>query len=285
MNEREEKTLVNWTDKNFYDSDKIDIFSEMDRSISLEENKRILKERYHEQYLHKEKPQTEWQVTNVKQDTNIWERIKPKVIVAVGCTRSGKTALCYHIIREQRRLTGKKVYFVCHPKPELIRRLGYDNLYSFENIEHIQDAIVYADEPQLHLPVSDRKANNALLKLFTMCGQRNITLILSTADSRYVTKGIEAFVEGWCITDIDYDSIKQGSTIKRAIRDNTVIDPRGFRLVPGQYLFYSRNYPEETGKHSFKKPTYYTEEHSKVYADSEANNEKPAKRVFVKNYA
>ena len=55
MNEKEEEKLVNWFEKNFIDSDKFDIFAEMDRKLTLDENKNILQERYADYFIGKQK--------------------------------------------------------------------------------------------------------------------------------------------------------------------------------------------------------------------------------------
>ena len=41
-----------------------------------------------------------------------------------------------------------------------------------------------------------------------MARQKGLTLIISTSDSRWITKGTESFVNLWIIKDLDYELIK-----------------------------------------------------------------------------
>ena len=65
-----------------------------------------------------------------------------KTIAIYGNCGSGKTALAYSLINMLKG-SDKKVYFLKHPKPELIEELGYFNLESLEMIEKLQDCIIY----------------------------------------------------------------------------------------------------------------------------------------------
>lgn len=185
---------------------------------------------------------------------------KLKTIAVTGRLGSGKTCLSAQIcdvIKEN-----KPVFFFKHPNPELISLQEFEVVYEFGQIETLQDCCLYIDEPQLFIKRHENKANAALEALMTLCRQRNITLIISTADTRFFTRGIESYVDAWCILDIDPFLVKQGSIIKKILKANTHITLEEFRLPKGWYIFHSREFFKQNGKYPFVKPDWYTEEWS-----------------------
>ncbi len=186
-----------------------------------------------------------------------------KTIAIYGNCGSGKTALSYHLINLLK--DDKKVYFLKHPKPELIEELGYFNLESLEMIEKLQDCVIYLDEPQLVLSIQTKKSNKIISQICSLARQLNITLIISSSDTRVFSKSNEAYFDLWCIKDLDYDMVKNGSKIKNILRKNAKFDPAGLRLDDNEYLTECRRHPEINGKHVFELPIYFTEAHSKPF--------------------
>jgi len=139
---------------------------------------------------------------------------KIKIIAIYGDIGTGKTALAYLIIN----LLKKPVYFLKHPKPEIIEKLGYTNLASLEEIERLQDCVIFWDEPQLTSPIYDKKANRIVANVCSLARQLNITLVIASSDTRVFTKHNEAYFDLWCVKDVDFEMVKQGSKIKKAIR-------------------------------------------------------------------
>lgn len=187
-----------------------------------------------------------------------------KTIAIYGNCGSGKTALAYSLINMLKG-SDKKVYFLKHPKPELIEELGYFNLESLEMIEKLQDCIIYLDEPQLILSIQTKKSNKIISQVCSLARQLNITLIISSSDTRVFTKSNEAYFDLWCVKDLDFAMIKNGSKIKDILRKNARFDPAGLRLEDSEYLVECRRHPEINGKHVFELPTYFTEAHSKPF--------------------
>lgn len=194
---------------------------------------------------------------------------KVKCIAIYGDIGEGKTALAYKIIEI---LKGKTVYFMKHPKPYLIEPLGYKNLNSLEELERLQDVIVYWDEPQLTVPIYDKKTNRVIAKVCSLARQTNTTLIISSSDTRVFTKHNESYFDLWLIKDVDYEMVKNGSKIKKAIRNNCTLEPEGFRLERNEFVSESRKLIGFNGKHTFKLPKMWSEEHSKPYRNGERNN-------------
>lgn len=186
---------------------------------------------------------------------------KLKAIGVFGTTGSGKTALVFKLLEQFNR----PVYFVRHPKPELIEVFGYQNLLSLDEIERLSDCVIYWDEPSTYLSVSDFKKNQIICKIMSLARQRNITLIVSSSDTRAFIKGTEAYIDGWIVKDIEYSMTKQRSQIRKVIQDNSLISPEDFRLNVNEFLFYSRNLRDMNGKHTFELPEGWTEELSTPY--------------------
>ena len=212
---------------------------------------------------------------NILTKTNL---SKVKTIAVFGDTGTGKTALVYKILEVK---DADKVYFLKHPKPELIEKLGFKNLTSLEQLENLQDCVVYWDEPQLSTSIYDRKANGIIAKVCSLARQLGITLILSSSDTRVFTRHNEAYFDLWLIKDVDYVMVKNGSKIKKAIKNNCRFEPEGFRLQDNEFLAESRKLSDFNGKHTFSLAKSWSEDHSTPYRigekSSENNSEKNMK--------
>ena len=199
-----------------------------------------------------------------------WKSVDFKSLAVVGTPRSGKTCLCYDITSNY----NLEKFIFMHPKPELIEPLGFKQCYGEFEIENMNDCILWIDEPSLYTTLYDNRANNWLKRLLSICAQRNVKLIISTSDTRFITKGIESYIEVWCVKDIELDLVKQGSMIKNIIKNSCFITPRGFNLKVNEYIFYSRNYRQYNGRHTFIKPAYFTDALSRPYYSDKKSDEK-----------
>lgn len=199
---------------------------------------------------------------------------KVKTIAIYGDTGTGKTALAYKIIQQ----FNKKVYFLKHPRPEIIEKKGYTNLTSLEEIERLQDCLIFYDEPQLSTAIYDKKTNRVIANVCSLARQLNITLIIASSDTRVFTKHNESYFDLWLIKDVDFEMVKQGSKIKKAIRNNSRFEPSGFRLEQNEFIAESRKLREFNGKHTFELPKRWSEEHSKPYRNAERNSEKDSEK-------
>jgi len=199
---------------------------------------------------------------------------KIKTIACYGDIGCGKTALCYNILS---RLNHLPIYILKHPNPDFVESLNYKNLRSLEELERIQDCVVYWDEPQLTTSIYDRKTNSIIAKVCSLARQLNITLIISSSDTRVFTRHNEAYFDLWLVKDVDYSMVKNGSKIKKAIKNNCRFEPDGFRLEIDEYLSESRKLSEFNGKHKFDLIKGWSDKHSKPYRDGDKNDEKKSK--------
>ncbi len=185
---------------------------------------------------------------------------KMKVINITGRTRVGKTCLAFCFLEEIKK--HKPVYIFKHPDVSLIKSRGYFPIFEFGELEHLQDCCVWIDEPQLFIKRQEKRANDSLEALMTLCGQRNITLLLSTADTRFVTRALEFHIDAWAILDLCADLVKRGSLISKIIKRNALITTSEWRLPIGKYLFYSREYYQINGLKEFKKLKWFNKKWS-----------------------
>lgn len=193
-----------------------------------------------------------------------WKEINKSVksIAIVGNTGTGKTAMVYNILDK----SDKIVYWHKHPSLELLKERGYKPLHRLADLERLGDCVVVIDEPQLYMATYDKRSNVVLMRVLSLCRQRNITLIISTSDTRFVTRGIESYMDIWIIKDLYFDLVKQGSIIKKIVKDFSYIDFEGKKLNVEEYIFFSRIYEDYNGQQVFEQPAYFDERHSKPYS-------------------
>lgn len=156
-----------------------------------------------------------------------------KVIAIIGDTDSGKTNLAFHLLREYKGT--RQIYLLGYPKQ-------VDNfivLSDFNDIFSLTDSIIFMDEIHRFIKLYDKKANQQLLELISLLGHNNNTLVMTTQLSQFLTKSVEAFIDGWFLTRIkDIKTLKNGSKPKRIVQ-NTVhhnCNQWSLALKPGEYL-------------------------------------------------
>jgi len=156
-----------------------------------------------------------------------------KVVAIIGDTDSGKTNLAFHLLREYKGT--RQIYLLGYPK----QVDNFITLSDFNDIFLLTDSIIFMDEIHRFIKLYDKKANQALLELISLLGHNNNTLIMTTQLSQFITKSVEAFIDGWFLTRIkDIKTLKNGSKPKRIVQ-NTVYhncNQWSLALKPGEYL-------------------------------------------------
>lgn len=216
----------------------------------------------------------------------------PHSVAIVGATGAGKTAFAYKLL-EVLREDGRPVFVLQHPKPELLEPIEFKMLPSLEELTHMTDAIIWIDEPQIHIPVADHRANTILQRVLSLARQRNITIILSTSETRFITRSVEAYIDVWIVKDIEASLVKQGSIIKNLIKRHVIVSITEFCLAKEEYLFESRKFREFNGKHTCGLPGFWSEEYSKPYGEaiheslreeSRKNSENSARTITIEKF-
>jgi len=205
-----------------------------------------------------------------------------RTIAVYGAVGSGKTALSYSLLN---LFEDKRVYFFRHPKPHLIASLGYENITNLEQIENMENCVIYFDEIQLHVGIQDKKSNNIISKICSLARQKKITLIISTSDTRVFGKANEAFFDMWLVKQLDYDMIKNGSKLKQILKKNAVFDPSGISIAKNEFILDCHSYPELNGRDTFELLPYFTEEHSKPYKIATNIATKEAEKMTIELFS
>lgn len=158
-----------------------------------------------------------------------------RCICCVGDTGSGKTATCFKILE---KITNKDKYIYKYPTPEILDEFDIYNLDQL-NFDELIDCAFYIDEPQLSVVSPNDKTG--LIRLLSLARQRDILVLMSTSDTRWITKSLESYIDCWIIKDLDYKTVKQGSLIKQIINEHYHnIMPQTFKLDNNKAIFYAR---------------------------------------------
>lgn len=191
------------------------------------------------------------------------ECLHTSCICILGHRGSGKSALAAYLMSQ---VKDRPCYVFDHATPELVEEQGWKNLYRIEEIYRLQNCVIWADEVQLTIPTLDKRANEGLAKLLSIARHRDITLILSTSDSRWVTRGLESWVDCWVVKDCEASLLKNGSLAKKIIKQFVVVSPEEFRLEKNEFLFYYRERPSLDGLHTAPLPDFWDMRWSKPFS-------------------
>jgi hypothetical protein len=201
--------------------------------------------------------------SNVWQE-HFWIKVLPyiRILVCIGDMGTGKTALSFKILEYAKKIN-KKVCVFKWPNREDIEKCGYMWTDDIDELFALNDAILYIDEPQWTVGGKhEKRLNEHFEKMMTLTRQKNITIILSTFDTRWINLSLEGSVSHWIIKSIELDTIKRTSYVKKIIKEIYPIAYKKLILPKNQYLFYSKYDGSYNGLHSFKKPSYFTDKFS-----------------------
>jgi hypothetical protein len=165
---------------------------------------------------------------------------KCKTVAIIGDRDSGKTNLAVHLLRSY--AGSRKIYTLGYPT--LI-----DNFIPLANklqLSLVQDGIIFIDELHKFFRLYDKNTSREFIEVVSLAAHNNCTLVFTTQLSQNLTKAMEAFLDGFCITRIqDLTTLKNGSRIKRVVENCADIRKTswGLFLNKGEYLSNS-NYDE-----------------------------------------
>jgi hypothetical protein len=210
-------------------------------------------------------------MTNSKPD---FDFNKSQLIMCCGSIGSGKTLTCFNIMDQFEK---DKLFIYDHPLPEALPK-KFINITSL-NFDDLSDAVLWIDEVQLAIPKADKKNNDALVMLYSLARQKDLILLMSTSNTRWVNRGVEEYIDTWVIKNMNFDMAKQGSEIKNIVKRysyNVLINKNGFKLKQNEALIYSHVQLDRPIKQKIQVPPYWSDKLSKPY--KYGNNERM--RVF-----
>jgi len=156
-------------------------------------------------------------------------------LAIIGNIHTGKTNAMFYYGNSYKG--SRKKYLFGYPK----EIEGYKLLYSWEDLLKIRDGIIFIDEISSFIKVYDRKQNYKLMELISLFAHKNNTLIFTTQLTQFINRGMEAFIDCWCIKRIDLELLKNGCKAKKIIqrfnypkKNDWVLD-----LEPNEFYEYS----------------------------------------------
>jgi len=158
---------------------------------------------------------------------------KCKLVAVQGDISSGKTNLAVYLLRNYKGT--RKIYTLGYP-------IQIDNFIPLANkmqLGMVQDGIIFIDELHKFFKMYDKNTSKEFIELVSLSAHSNNTIIFTTQLSQNLTKTMEAFVDGFCITRVkDLNSLKNGGKIKRVVENCADIRKTswGLFLKPGEYL-------------------------------------------------
>lgn len=158
---------------------------------------------------------------------------KCRVIEILGDIHSGKTNLGVHLLRDYKG--NRKIYALGYPTK-------IDNFISLSSklqLNLIENGIIFIDELPRFFRMYEKNSSREFIELVSLFAHKNNTLIFTAQLSQNITKAMEAFVDGFCVTRIqDLTTLKVGSRAKKVVEDCADIRKTswGLYLEQGEYL-------------------------------------------------
>lgn len=172
------------------------------------------------------------------------------VVAILGDKHTGKSNLMFFHMNNYKGTRTKYLFGY----PEKVE--GFKTLSTISDLANIYDAVVGIDEIQKQFRVYDRRSNIELQELISVAKHNRLTILFTTTQSQFVTRGLEGTVDVWNMTRIkDLGALKNGSKPKRVIQNLRVPQASqwSLSLLNGQYVQYGETLtPEMNGVHTFE---------------------------------
>src|SRR3990167_7097257 len=160
-------------------------------------------------------------------------------VAILGNRDTGKTNLAFYFMNTYKG--EKKKYLYGYPKEVD----GYTMINHWLDVFKITDSIVFIDELQRYIRFYETKSNFELMEFISFLKHNNVTLIFTTHLSQFITKGIEASIQTWCIKQLDIGGLKNGCKAKRILKNTS--DPRitqwSVKLDKNEFVAYDEMMP------------------------------------------
>lgn len=235
--ERLGKFCKNILQENF---DKFDYFHEVDRQISVEENKTLLLEKINQKF-----PRTiEYSIGTLKKDIDTLKekeeyernenRNKPveselllkevfgnkRVVGLVGEKDEGKTNNLMALIKNFREFNKETEIYVFGLNKEALKWVKqYKKVYEVSSIKQLsnkKNCLIIIDELQ-RLRLNNRRYKELLDNFIDFIYHNNNWLILTSPNVREFNTIIGSKIEGWCLKSLKLTNVVNGSQLKNAV--------------------------------------------------------------------
>lgn len=228
LSNKQEESLVNWFDHSFIDADKTDVFSEIDRTLTIQENKNILLEKFKENYKfngkedikqakEEEKKKKYEELVNEKnsqiKDIQITELFnKPKIIGLIANSNEGKSNTIYWLIEELKK---KKEFKLFHYglRSEVANSTI---IHSVEELEQIKDSLIVIDEMFSLFDLDNRKIKSQIENTIRLIFHNNNILLLCGLGENF-KKFLSAKLTAVIYKKITFSDLINGSRVKNIV--------------------------------------------------------------------
>lgn len=251
-----------------------DINAEIDKTLTYEENKRILLEKVADligksfkQRIQEQKAQTEKISEQEKsfiederkkynKEDNIF--IEQNNFLIIGKKGSGKTALGWSFLEKIKKESNRKAYIFNHPRTELLKNLPFEveNIPRIEQLYALTDAVVLIDEAHQHFGILEKKINNRLKNLLSISRQNNTCFIFIAHNSYFINRCLFSFIDVRIIKEVNEGHWELERKHMAKLYEDIVIFGKENFYLDCDYI---------RGQQSFNKPAWFSEDLSCSY--------------------
>jgi len=186
-------------------------------------------------------------------------------VIIVGKKRVGKTLLGWLLALKFAKHS-RAIYVYRFPKPELLKTLPFKvtNIIETSQITNLTNAILLVDEAHRVFPVSEKRVNGQFRDILSTSGQSNLCVVLICHNSYFINRSLFSFIDIKCIKETNEGHWElERPYMKKLYQDI---------LIKGKNKFYLDS-EEVKGIQTYGCPDWYTNEMSKCYARTKAEEE------------
>lgn len=229
MNDHEKELLrLHFINTLQCDADLFDFESEIDSSLTYQENKNILTDKM--QLLKKDRfilsrpviKEKEWIDIPLKKtkDSLLKQAFADKRIIALaGEKNTGKTNNIIFMVRQFREENPDVPIFSYGLPPSVQRYLSKFDVWEISSMNHLikkKNCLIILDEFQ-KMKLNDRRFKDLQDEFVDFVYHNNVWVLLSSPNLREFNSVIGSFIERWMLKDVKLSSCINGSQLKRAI--------------------------------------------------------------------
>ena len=238
MYKKLENWLINFWKKKHISQDirSFDLLSEIDNSLTFEENKEIIIDKLKERnYINNldlmdkeeiKECEDEYLRENQKSNINLFSLFdKPKIIGLISDVNEGKSNMLYWIIEELKKTKRFNLYGYGLRKD--VKKLV--KIYSIEELEKIKNSLIIIDEVMTLFDLDNRMIKRQIESTLRLIHHNNNILILSAVPEN-IKKFISSKLNVIIYKRVTFEDFINGSSVKRTIL-NYKGNERGYKVL------------------------------------------------------